>query len=63
VLTYKDGHRVHVESGVLRMIDEGIDHETGSLRTGKGADIVLMDDRLSHRFRGLNYLSGGGHAR
>jgi N-acetylglucosamine-6-phosphate deacetylase len=88
VLTYKDGHKVYVEQGVLRMIDEdpkvngnltgsavtlnvglrrlmeytglpleeavrwvslnpattlGIDHETGSLRAGKWADIVLMD--------------------
>ena len=27
----------------------GIDRETGSLRAGKRADIVLMDDRLSVR--------------
>ena len=94
VLTYKDGHRVYVEKGVLRMIDDdpkvngnltgsavtldvglarlmrytglpleeavrwcslnpattlGIDRETGSLRAGKRADIVLVDDRLSVR--------------
>jgi N-acetylglucosamine-6-phosphate deacetylase len=89
VLTYKDGHKVYVEQGVLRMIDEdpkingnltgsavtlnvalsrlreytglpmheavrwvslnpattlGIERETGSIRPGKLADIVLMDD-------------------
>jgi N-acetylglucosamine-6-phosphate deacetylase len=94
VLTYADGHKVYVESGVLRMIDDdpkvngnltgsavtldvglarlmkytglpveeavrwcslnpattlGIERETGSLRAGKRADIVLMDDRLSVR--------------
>ena len=94
VLTYKDGHRVYVESGVLRMVDDdpkvngnltgsavtldvvlarlmrytglpleeavrwcslnpattlGIDRETGSLRPGKRADIVLMDECLSVR--------------
>ena len=78
VLTYKDGHRVYVESGVLRMIDDDpnvngnltgsavtldIDRETGSLRPGKRADIVLMDDRRSDRLRGLNYLPAGGCAR
>jgi N-acetylglucosamine-6-phosphate deacetylase len=94
VLTYADGHKVYVESGVLRMIDDdpkvngnltgsavtldtglarlmkytglpveeavrwcslnpattlGIERETGSLRAGKRADIVLMDERLSVR--------------
>jgi N-acetylglucosamine-6-phosphate deacetylase len=89
VLTYKDGHQVYVEQGVLRMIDKdpkingnltgsavtlnvglrrlmdyaglpleeavrwvslnpattlGIEHETGSIRVGKLADIVLMDE-------------------
>ncbi len=88
-LTYKDGHKVYVEKGVLRMIDEdpkvngnltgsavtlnvalarlreytglpleeairwvslnpattlGIERETGSIKPGKLADIVLMDD-------------------
>jgi N-acetylglucosamine-6-phosphate deacetylase len=92
VLTYKDGHKVYVEQGVLRMIDEdpkingnltgsavtlnvalgrlreytglpmheavrwvslnpattlGIERETGSIRPGKLADIVLMDDACS----------------
>ena len=89
VLTYKDGHQVYVEQGVLRMIDKdpkvngnltgsavtlnvglrrlmdyaglpleeavrwvslnpattlGIEHETGSIRVGKLADIVIMDE-------------------
>ena len=89
VFSYKDGHQVYVEEGVLRMIDDdpnvhgnltgsavtmnvalrrlsdyaeipveeairwgsinpattlGIQAETGSIRTGKFADLVLMDD-------------------
>jgi len=92
VLTYKDGHKVYVEKGVLRMIDEdpkvngnltgsavtlnvglqrlreysglalqealrwvslnpattlGIDHETGSIRVGKLADIAIIDEQCS----------------
>jgi N-acetylglucosamine-6-phosphate deacetylase len=92
VLTYKDGHKVYVEQGVLRMIDDdpkingnltgsavtlnvalrrlreyaalpmeeairwvslnpattlGIDHQTGSIRPGKLADIALMDDECN----------------
>ena len=92
VLTYKDGHRVYVEKGVLRMIDDdpkingnltgsavtlnvglrrlkeytglpmeeavrwvslnpaatlGIEHETGSIKVGKLADIAIMDDECS----------------
>jgi N-acetylglucosamine-6-phosphate deacetylase len=88
-LTYKDGHTVYVEKGVLRMINDdpkingnltgsavtlnvglarlreytglpmeeairwvslnpattlGIERETGSIRAGKLADVVLMDD-------------------
>ncbi len=89
VLTYKDGHTVYVEQGVLRMINDdpkingnltgsavtlnvglrrlmeytglplaeairwvslnpattlGIEHETGSIKVGKLADIAIMDD-------------------
>ncbi len=89
VLTYKDGHKVYVEQGVLRMINDdptihgnltgsavtlnvglrrlmeytaqpfeeairwvslnpattlGIEHETGSIKVGKLADIAVMDD-------------------
>ena len=89
VLTYKDGRKVYVAEGVLRMIDDdpkvngnltgsavtmnvalrrlrdytriplqeairwgsinpaatlGIQQETGSIRVGKSADLVLMDD-------------------
>ena len=92
VLTYKDGRKVYVEEGVLRMIDDdpavngnltgsavtinrafkrlceyaelpiheavrwvsynpaatlGIQNETGSLRAGKFADIVIMDDQFN----------------
>ena len=92
VLTYKDGHRVYVEKGVLRMINDdpkingnltgsavtlnvglrrlkeytglpmeeavrwvslnpaatlGIEHETGSIKVGKLADIAIMDDECS----------------
>lgn len=92
VLTYKDGHKVYVEQGVLRMINDdpkingnltgsavtlnvglrrlqeytglpfeeairwvtlnpattlGIEHETGSLKVGKLADIAIMDDECS----------------
>ncbi len=92
VLTYKDGHKVYVEEGVLRMIDDdpkingnltgsavtlnvglrrlreyaalpmeeairwvslnpattlGIEHETGSIRPGKLADIALLDDECN----------------
>jgi N-acetylglucosamine-6-phosphate deacetylase len=94
VLTYKDGHKVYVEKGVLRMINDdpkingnltgsavtlnvalrrlqqyaelpleeairwvslnpattlGIDHETGSLRPGKLADIAVLDDECNAR--------------
>jgi N-acetylglucosamine-6-phosphate deacetylase len=100
VLTYKDGRRVYVESGVLRMIDEdpkvngnltgsavtmnvglrrlaeyaglplqealrwgsinpattlGIDRETGSIRVGKRADLLLMDDDFGVR---MTFLGG-----
>ena len=92
VLTYKDGHKVYVEQGVLRMINDdpkingnltgsavtlnvglrrleeytglpfeeairwvtlnpattlGIEHETGSIKVGKLADIAIMDDECS----------------
>jgi len=92
VLTYKDGRKVYVSGGVLRMIDEdpgvngnltgsavtmnlalrrlkgyigrpvgevvrwasinpattlGINGETGSIKTGKWADIVIMDEEFN----------------
>ncbi|HUX20119.1 MAG TPA: N-acetylglucosamine-6-phosphate deacetylase [Spirochaetia bacterium] len=92
VLTYKDGRRVYVEEGVLRMIDDdpkvngnltgsavtlnvalrrlreycgittdealkwgtinpattlGINRETGSLKVGKLADLLIMDDMFN----------------
>jgi N-acetylglucosamine-6-phosphate deacetylase len=100
VLTYKDGRRVYVSEGVLRMIDDdpmingnltgsavtmnialkrlqnyaqipideairwgsinpaktlGIDGETGSIRIGKYADIVLMDDDFNIK---MTFLKG-----
>jgi N-acetylglucosamine-6-phosphate deacetylase len=100
VLTYKDGRRVYVEKGVLRMIDEdpkvngnltgsavtmnvglrrlaeytglpvqealrwgsinpattlGIDRETGSIRVGKRADLVIMDEDFAVR---MTFLGG-----
>jgi N-acetylglucosamine-6-phosphate deacetylase len=100
VLAYKDGRKVYVEKGVLRMIDDdpkvngnltgsavtmnvglrrlaeyaglplqeavrwgsinpaatlGIDRETGSIRVGKRADLVIMDDQFGVR---MTFLQG-----
>ena len=100
ILTYKDGRRVYVQEGVLRMIDEdpnvngnltgsavtlnvglrrlreytglpleealqwgslnpaatlGIDRQTGSLRVGKQADLVVMDEQFEVR---MTFVSG-----
>lgn len=46
-LTYKDGHKVYVEQGVLRMIDDDPrvnGNLAGSISVGKLTDIALMDD-------------------
>lgn len=105
--TYKDGHRIYVEDGVLRMIDEdpkvngnltgsavtmntaisrvarfaeipveeavrwgsinpagtiGINHETGSIKIGKTADLTVFDDDFNVSLtvaRGKIVYSGG----
>jgi N-acetylglucosamine-6-phosphate deacetylase len=58
LITYRDGRQVYVTGGVLRMkdADPKIDGKlTGSIRVGKRADIVLIDDDFNV---GATFLQG-----